>query len=152
MAKKSTRKSSDNKSQKPIEQYEHKDKQRLNNPPVGLVDAHTDNGGAKKKQYAYDPHLDPQLQWAGKAEHTSFEVPTVSLHVHERIDPRRIIETVRKEKEGWATLAKNLKAEIDEEKIQAFGGTTLLPFTPGKAVAVKIIDARGIESLKIIRM
>lgn len=86
--------------QKPIEQYEHKDKQRLNNPPVGLVDAHTDNGGLKKKKYAYDPHLDPQLQWAGKAEHTSFEVPTVSLHVHERIDPRRIIETVRNEKEA----------------------------------------------------
>ena len=82
---------------KPIEQYEHKDKQRLNNPPVGLVDAHTDNGGQKKKKYQYDPHLDPQLQWAGKAEHTSFEVPTVSLHVHERIDPKRIIETVRKE-------------------------------------------------------
>ncbi|MBI4745222.1 MAG: site-specific DNA-methyltransferase, partial [Deltaproteobacteria bacterium] len=82
-------------SQKPIEQYEHKDKQRLNNPPVGLVDAHTDNGGYKKKIYQYDAHLDPQLQWAGKAEHTSFEVPTVSLHVHERIDPRRIIETVK---------------------------------------------------------
>jgi len=32
--------------QKPIERYEHKDKHRLNNPPVGLVDAHTDNGGA----------------------------------------------------------------------------------------------------------
>lgn len=27
-----------------------------------------------------------------------------------------------------------------------------LPFKPGKAVAVKIIDARGIESLKIIRI
>ena len=87
-------------SQKPIEQYEHKDKQRLNNPPVGLVDSHTDNGGQKKKKYDYDPHLDPQLQWAGKKEHTSFEVPTVSLHVHERIDPRRIIESVRKEKEA----------------------------------------------------
>lgn len=82
--------------QKPIEQYEHKDKERLNNPPVGLVDAHTDNGGFRKKTYQYDPHLDPQLQWAGKAEHTSFEVPTVSLHVHERIDPRRIIDTVKK--------------------------------------------------------
>lgn len=82
---------------KPIEQYEHKDKQRLNNPPVGLVDARTDNGGPKKKTYQYDPHLDPQLQWAGKAEHTSFEIPTVSLHVHERIDPRRIIKTVQKE-------------------------------------------------------
>jgi len=82
-------------SQKPIEQYDHKDKQRLNNPPVGLVDARTDNGGQKKKKYQYDPHLDPQLQWAGKSEHTSFEVPTVSLHVHERIDPKRIIETVK---------------------------------------------------------
>jgi len=82
-------------SQKPIEQYDHKDKQRLNNPPVGLVDARTDNGGSKKKTYQYDPHLDPQLQWAGKSEHTSFEVPTVSLHVHERIDPKRIIETVK---------------------------------------------------------
>lgn len=86
--------------QKPLEQYEHKDKQRLNNPPVGLVDAHTDNGGQKKRSYQYDPHLDPQLQWAGKAEHISFGVPTVSLHVHERIDPRRIMESVRKEKTG----------------------------------------------------
>jgi adenine-specific DNA-methyltransferase len=65
-----------------------------------LVDAHTDNGGYKKKTYEYDPHLDPQLQWAGKAEHTSFEVPTVSLHVHERIDPRRIIESVKKEEDS----------------------------------------------------
>jgi adenine-specific DNA-methyltransferase len=77
--------------QKPLEQYEHKDKERLNNPPVGLVDAHTDNGGAKRKTYAYDPHLDPQLQWSGKAEHTSFEVPTVSLHVHVCIGPSRIM-------------------------------------------------------------
>lgn len=92
-------------SKKPIEQYEHKDKERLNNPPVGLVDVHTDNGGYKKKTYQYDPHLDPQLQWAGKAEHTSFEVPTVSLHVHERIDPRRIIESVRKEKDAPAQMS-----------------------------------------------
>lgn len=64
-----------------------------------MVTAANDNGGLKKKTYEYDPHLDPQLQWAGKAEHTSFEVPTVSLHVHERIDPRRIIESVRKRDE-----------------------------------------------------
>ena len=91
--------------QKPLEQYEHKDKERLNNPPVGLVDAHTDNGGQKKRTYAYDPHLDPQLQWAGKAEHTSFEVPTVSLHVHERIDPRRIIEAVRKQPDNGGQMS-----------------------------------------------
>ncbi|MCY4386688.1 MAG: site-specific DNA-methyltransferase [Desulfurellaceae bacterium] len=79
-----------------IESYAHPDKERVNNPPVGLVTPDTDKD-AGKKTYAYDPHLDPQLQWAGKAEHTSFEVPTVSLHVHERIDPRSIIETVRKQ-------------------------------------------------------
>lgn len=81
--------------QRAIEQYKHENQQRVNNPPVGLVTPDTDPDGDSKK-YAYDPHLDPQLVWAGKAEHTSFEVPTVSLHVHERIDPRSIIEAVRK--------------------------------------------------------
>ncbi len=83
------------KGKKPIEQYDHKDKERINNPPVGLVTPETDKESGKKT-YTYDPHLDPQLVWAGKAEHTSFEVPTISLHVHERIDPRTIIEAVRK--------------------------------------------------------
>jgi len=83
------------KSKKPIEQYDHRGKKRVNNPPVGLVTPETDRESGKKT-YAYNPHLAPQLVWAGKAEHTSFEVPTVSLHVHERIDPRSIIEAVRK--------------------------------------------------------
>ena len=77
--------------------YEHPDKERVNNPPVGLVTPQTDRDAAAKN-YAHDPHLDPQLSWSGKAEHTSFDVPTVSLHVHERIDPRTIIEAVRKTK------------------------------------------------------
>jgi len=79
-----------------IEQYNHKGKKRINNPPVGLVTPDTDKDTGTKQQYKYDPHLDPQLVWAGKAEHISFEVPTRSLHVHERIDPKTIIEAVRK--------------------------------------------------------
>ena len=82
-------------SKRPVEQYDHKAKKRANNPPVGLVDAKSDPVEGKKS-YAYDPHLDPALVWAGKAERTSFAIPTVSLHVHERIDPRSIIEAVRK--------------------------------------------------------
>ena len=54
-------------------------------------------------------------------------------------------------KDGWSKLAKNLKAEIDDDKIEAFRGTESLPFKPGKQIAVKIIDDRGIESLKIIK-
>ncbi|MCL1468626.1 site-specific DNA-methyltransferase [Argonema galeatum] len=85
--------------QKPIEQYKHENQQRVNNPPIGLVTPETDPDG-DRKNYSYDPHLDPQLVWAGKAEHTNFAVPTVSLHVHERIDPRTIIEAVRKENQS----------------------------------------------------
>ena len=63
--------------------------------PSASVTPETDQDDGRAT-YAFDPHLDPQLQWAGKAEHTSFQVPTVSLHVHERIDPRTIIDATRK--------------------------------------------------------
>ena len=81
-----------------VKQYTHQDKQRANNPPVGLVTAETDHLNGIKK-YEYDPHLDPQLIWTGKKEGQSFDVDTVSLHVHERIDPLTIIEAVKKKEE-----------------------------------------------------
>lgn len=61
-----------------IEKYEHGDQERINNPQVGLVTPQTDPVVGSRRTYAYDPHLDPELVWAGKAEHTTFEVPTVS--------------------------------------------------------------------------
>lgn len=84
-----------NEKKRKIETYTHPKKERINNPPVGLVTSETDRD-AGKKPYAYDPHLDPSLQWSSKAERTSFEVQTVSLHVNERIDPRSVIEAVRR--------------------------------------------------------
>lgn len=79
-----------------VKQYEHPTKKRLNNPPVGLVTPDTDPDLAPKT-YAYDPHLDPQLVWTGKEEKAALTVDTVSLHVHERIDPFTIIESMRNE-------------------------------------------------------
>jgi adenine-specific DNA-methyltransferase len=115
MARKKTTSTQADDRKRPIETYEHKDKQRVNNPPVGLVTPETDpESGEKKKTYAYDQHLDPQLQWAGKAEHTSFEVPTVSLHVHERIDPRTIIEAVRRAPDPAAPVQFSLFATPEE--------------------------------------
>ena len=52
-------------SKRPVEQYDHRDKTRKNNPPVALAEAGTDAVEGKGK-YAYDPHLDPTLQWTGK--------------------------------------------------------------------------------------
>lgn len=116
--------------------YRH-EQRRANNPEVGMVSPESDPD-EPKTHYAYDPHLDPALQfdssatrarverliddalasqdeatmraaleelrrlqapylqWTGKAERTSFEVDTVSLHVHERIDPASILAAVRK--------------------------------------------------------
>ena len=38
---------------RPIEQYEHKNKQRMNNPPAGLVTAETDPPLPTHKTYDY---------------------------------------------------------------------------------------------------
>lgn len=66
--------------------------------------------------------------------------------------PRQVFFPMAGPKDGWARLAKNLNAEIDEELIEAYRGTVSLPFEVSKKtrIAVKIIDDRGIESLKII--
>jgi len=106
------------KSIRKIEQYEHSKDKRSNIPHVGLVTPDSDPDTGEKKTYEYDPHLDPQLQWTGKKEHTSFDVPTVSLHVHERIDPKTIIETVKKEKDDGGQMSlfsekKPLREAID---------------------------------------
>ena len=57
-------------------------------------------------------------------------------------------------KEGWARLAKDLKAEIDEERIEAFLGTVSLPCESGehRRIAVKIMNNRGIESLNVMEV
>ena len=68
--------------------------------------------------------------------------------------PRQIFFPMDDPDGGWAKLAKNLRAEIDPELIKAWYGTTSLPFEPGdhKRAAIKIVDDRGIESLKIVEI
>jgi adenine-specific DNA-methyltransferase len=68
--------------------------------------------------------------------------------------PHQVFFPMSGEKDGWSRLAKNLKAEIDEDLIEAYRGTVSLPFEAGanKRAAVKIVDDRGIESLKIVEI
>ncbi len=77
-----------------VKDYRHEEK-RPNNPPAGL--ATYDKTLPSRNVYDYDPHLDPQLVWAGKKEHTSFEVENVALHIHERISTAAIIKAVQRE-------------------------------------------------------
>lgn len=76
-----------------IEAYTHDDKKRANNPPVGM--AQHDTAPETRKTYAFDPHIDPTLDWAGKSEGVSFDVPTSSIHIHESIKPHKIIRSVQ---------------------------------------------------------
>ena len=66
--------------------------------------------------------------------------------------PRQVFFPMADPKGGWTRLARNLKAEIDEDLIEAYRGCTSLPFEPGdhRRIAVKIVDDRGIESLKVM--
>jgi len=122
-----------------VADYRH-DEERLNNPPAGLAaEVEEITAAVPKREYAYNPHLDPQLmfdsqavrqraeeiiaeiaatddlevakakarelqrmqepwlQWAGKAEETSFEVDSVPLYIHERISTQAILRAVRRE-------------------------------------------------------
>jgi adenine-specific DNA-methyltransferase len=68
--------------------------------------------------------------------------------------PRQVFFIADVMKDGLEMLAQSLKAEIDEKLIQSYIGTVSLPFEPGKhkRAAVKIIDDRAIESLKVIAL
>ena len=63
-----------------VRDFRHAEARRANNPPAGVAPTY-EVCERQTRRYAYDPHLDPQLVWAGKAEHTSFEVNVVSLHI-----------------------------------------------------------------------
>jgi adenine-specific DNA-methyltransferase len=66
--------------------------------------------------------------------------------------PRQVFFIADVMQDGLEKLARNLKAEIDPDKIGAYSGMVSLPFSAGahRRAAVKIIDDRGIESLKVI--
>jgi adenine-specific DNA-methyltransferase len=66
--------------------------------------------------------------------------------------PRQVFFPMAGKGEGWQKLKKDIRAELDEELLHQFHGTVSLPFEAGdnRKVAVKIVDDRGIESLKII--
>ena len=93
MARKKSNIDIDTSKMRDIEAYTHDDKQRTNNPPAGM--AQYDAAPEMRNTYAFDPNIDPTLDWAGKAEGVSFDVPTSSIHIHESIKPHKIIRAVQ---------------------------------------------------------
>ena len=55
---------------------------------------------------------------------------------------------------AWEKLANALKGTIDDERFDALSGTVSLPFPAGKhkRAAVKVIDPRGNEVMRVHRL
>lgn len=68
--------------------------------------------------------------------------------------PHQVFFPMAGAKDGWNRLKKTIRAELDEDLLEQFHGTVSLPFEAGdhRRVAVKIVDDRGIESLKIMNL
>jgi len=67
------------------------------------------------------------------------------------LNPSQIFFPMAGPKDGWYKLAKTLRTEIDQDLIEMYHGTESIPFTvkSTRKIAVKIIDDRGIESMKV---
>ena len=111
----------------------------------------------------------PFLNWAGKAERHQIDVPTVPLFVHERHSTKAILEGIRHRKAKGTTLdlfgddgmdvADNLDAYDHKgpwrnrmvlgDSLQVMN--SLLQFEGlGGQVAVKVIDERGNELVRVL--
>ena len=90
---------------KPIESYDHKDKKRANNPPVGLVTPETDPDHGKKTTYEYDPRISiDSLSGRARPSNESFWMigqPDVEVRRDEGTEGRRDARRGSIRRGGW---------------------------------------------------
>jgi hypothetical protein len=73
---------------KSVEDYEHTEATRLNNPPAGL--AQEDIAPPPTRSFTttpvdHDPRMPPELVWWGKGDTDAFDVEAPSIHIHEAL-------------------------------------------------------------------
>src|SRR2546425_5490 len=100
----------------PVTSHEHHET-RPNIPTEELRDFVAEQEKAPQKiLYPRDPSLDPQLVWKGKDEQDAadLEVEAVPIYVQETIQPRALIEDLRR--------------ASDEPQLDLFAGLSTLSF------------------------
>lgn len=100
---------------KEVVDYRHDQAKRTNNPPAGLAWQDTDE--TPLRRFKFDPHMTPELWWAGKSDHDEFDVEAPSIHVHERLSTEAILHAARKEP---AELTLFADPQLDRSKAVEF--------------------------------
>ncbi|WUH99274.1 site-specific DNA-methyltransferase [Spirillospora sp. NBC_00431] len=89
---------------KPVEALKHGDK-RLNNPTADSEDLLSEEAArVERVRYPRNRDLDPQLVWDGKDEQDAEDlvVDAPPIYIQEKIDPRAIIQHIRRRSEAKA--------------------------------------------------
>src|SRR5213083_792633 len=81
-----------------VESYKHEEAKRKNIPTAENQKLVADvDKVVKKLRWKRNPNLDPQLVWRGKdSESDPLEVDAPPIYIQEKIQPRAIIEDLRK--------------------------------------------------------
>jgi adenine-specific DNA-methyltransferase len=93
---------------KRVEDYEHSEARRLNNPPAGL--AREDIAPPPTRSFTTtavdeDPRVPPELVWWGKALSDTVHVEAPSIHIHEALTTEAILAAARRESAQPALFA-----------------------------------------------
>lgn len=89
---------------KEVGDYRHEDARRLNNPTAAL--AREDVAPVPSRPLRFNPHLPPELVWAGKEEEgDEIIVEAPSIHVHERLSTDAILKAAQRENAQIALFA-----------------------------------------------
>jgi len=98
----------------PVKATKHEKDTRTNIPTAELEKfAEEDEKKPTKLLYPRDPSLDPQLVWKGKDEQdaSDLEVPAVPIYIQETIEPRALIEDLRRRS----------KEQSPDDQLELFG-------------------------------
>ncbi len=115
------RKSTSQKGSPQVTSVRHADK-RLNIPTEELRDFVADDERApapvqyeRPLLYPRDPDADPQLVWRGKdaQDETPLSVPSVPIYIQEKIDPKALVEDLRRAKAAPEPTQLSLFADFD---------------------------------------
>lgn len=124
----------------------------MGQPEVAVKRLKNDLFQVEVKGFDYFDTKTGELKGGGKKNIALWSLDTD--YDNRSVFPRQVFFPMAGGKEGWYKLKKDIRAELDESLLEKFHGTVSLPFEAGdnQCIAVKIVDDRGIESLKVIRL